>query len=331
MKAAQDPEERIESLRASAAQLEDHIGQVFLGQSEAVELIVLGVLSGGHLLLEGVPGLGKTTLVRAVASAMQLDFRRIQFTPDLLPADFIGSRILDEDSSGHVSFRFEKGPLFANVILADEINRATPRTQSALLEAMQEGQVTVAHTSLDLGKPFHVFATQNPIEMEGTYPLPEAQLDRFMAKIELSPPSQSDLERILSETTGSLKAEPEPCLEKSDLIQLCELVRDVPVSKEMVSLAARLVRATAPSSKLAPERVRQFVRHGASPRGGQSLLLMSKARALLEGRLHVTADDLAALAAPTLRHRIVFGFEGEASGIHPDELILDAWNIVSGG
>jgi len=319
--------DRVEALRAT-------IGEVFLGHRAAVELLVHALFAGGHTLLEGAPGLGKTTLVRGLARAVDLSFDRVQFTPDLMPADILGSRILQEDEGGHPRFTFERGPIFANVVLADEINRATPRTQSALLEAMQERQVTIYGETLPLEEPFVVVATENPIEMEGTYPLPEAQLDRFTAKVELFAPEQEELELILSSTTGSPRPVSEACMGRADVLRLRELVREVPASSDVIALVARLVRATDPGSELASDAVRAAVRYGASPRGGQAVLLLAKARALLGGRLHVAEEDVEAVCRPALRHRLILGYEGEASGVHPDELIgtaLDAARAAGAG
>jgi len=314
----------IDQLKDAVRRLEQAVGSEFLGQEDVIELLLTCLLAGGHALLEGAPGLGKTTLVRTLAQTVALEFRRVQFTPDLMPPDILGTRMLEMDDSGPRHFTFEPGPIFTNVLLADEINRATPRTQSALLEAMQEHQVTVFGETRALEEPFLVIATQNPIEMEGTYPLPEAQLDRFLFKIELEMPDQRGLETILSATTGADRGKLEPILNPGDMRRMQELVRSVPVSSEIVALVSALVLATHPSSSHAPERIKSFVRYGASPRGGQAILVAAKARALTQGRLHVAEEDVTALAAPALRHRLNFGYEGEASGVHPDELVLEA-------
>ncbi len=315
----------IETLREAIERLRHGIGRTFLGQEEVTELLILCLLADGHALLEGAPGLGKTTLVRCLATNLALGFRRIQFTPDLMPADIIGTRMMEQEASGARHFTFEPGPIFTNVLLADEINRATPRTQSALLEAMQEHQVTVFGETRRLEEPFLVIATQNPIEMEGTYPLPEAQLDRFLFKIELAMPDREGLGRILAATTGAPPPAPaEPCLGREELLCMRGLVRQVPASSEIIALISRLILATHPSSDAAPDRIKRFVRYGASPRGGQAILLGARARALVHGRLHVNEDDVRTLCGPALRHRLILGYEGEASGVHPDELILDA-------
>ncbi len=319
---------RIAQLFERFKALEGAIETIFLGQHDVVEELLLTILAGGHALLEGAPGLGKTTLVRTLAQVLDLEFSRIQFTPDLMPADVIGMRILTESSTGKREFEFQRGPIFSNVVLADEINRATPRTQSALLEAMGEKQVTVFGETCVLDEPFMVIATQNPIEQEGTYPLPEAQLDRFLLKIQVESPPLENLITILDETTGKVREPVGPMVRGEELLEMLRLVREVPASSDMVSLAARLVRATHPSDESAPEGVRRFVRHGASPRGGQALLLSAKARALVQGRLHVQTQDFEALAKSALRHRLILNYEGEASAITTDELVLEALEVA---
>ena len=316
-------EARLGELRRSLGQLEESIGARFLGQREVSELLLLCLLADGHSLLEGAPGLGKTTLVRALAQGVDLDFRRVQFTPDLMPPDILGTRILETSEGGERRFRFEPGPIFTGVLLADEINRATPRTQSALLEAMQERQVTIFGETRRLMDPFLVIATQNPIEMEGTYPLPEAQLDRFLFKIEIPMPSRSDLTRILAVTTGVSPEQTTPVLPLASLREMRDLVREVPVGSQMIELVAALIEATHPSTSIAPERVKTFVRYGSSPRGGQAVILASKARALTRGRLSVSIEDIEAVATPALRHRLILGYEGEAAGVLPDTLVAD--------
>ncbi|MFT5050612.1 MAG: MoxR-like ATPase [Chlamydiales bacterium] len=318
----------LDDLGASLKELRTTLGEHFLGQEETTELLLLCMLARGHALLEGAPGLGKTTLVRTLSALLELSFARIQFTPDLMPADILGTRVLHFDAGSERKFTFEPGPIFTQVLLADEINRATPRAQSAMLEAMQEHQVTLFGETRHLDEPFMVIATQNPIEMEGTYPLPEAQLDRFLFKIELSMPDQKTLERVLTMTTAGQAGELKPVLNRKNVLRLQALLREVPASSDIVTLVSRLILATHPSNETAPDRIRSLVRHGASPRGGQALLLASKARALLRGRLHVTTDDVRALAAPTLRHRLVLSYEGEASGVHADELVDDALSAV---
>jgi MoxR-like ATPase len=317
-------EARLAAFHEQVGRLREELGRTFLGQHEVVELLLLTLLADGHALLEGAPGLGKTTLVKGLAKALDLTFQRIQFTPDLMPADIVGTRILEEQAPGGYAFRFEPGPIFAHLVLADEINRATPRTQSALLEAMQEHQVTAFGETRALPEPFCVVATQNPIEMEGTYPLPEAQLDRFLCKVELAAPDERALVRILEATTGAVRAPGEPVLSAKELLEMRALVRSVPIASDLLTWVARLVRATDPRGDLAAERSRSLVRYGASPRGGQAVVLLAKARALLRGRPWVSAEDLEAVACPALRHRLVFSYEGQASGVHPDELVREA-------
>ena len=324
-------EARTQELRRSFEALERAVEAVFLGHHEVVEELLFAVLAGGHALLEGAPGLGKTTLVRTLARVLGLDFRRIQFTPDLMPPDVLGTRILTEDESGGRHFQFQRGPIFTHVVLADEVNRATPRTQSALLEAMGEQQVTVFGETLALDPPFFVIATQNPVEMEGTFPLPEAQLDRFLLKIQLESPPLEDLREILEETTGARRELPEPVVSAAEVLDMQALVRQVPASSAVVDLAARLVRCTHPDDEGAPDLVKRFVRFGASPRGGQALLLSAKARALVHGELHVREEDLAALAPSALRHRLILNYEGEASGVSPEELLQAALEAARAG
>jgi MoxR-like ATPase len=286
--------------------------------------LLLSLLADGHVLLEGAPGLGKTTLVRALAGALDLSFQRVQFTPDLMPGDIIGTRMLEGDAGGERHFRFIPGPIFTQVLLADEINRATPRTQSALLEAMQEKQITTWGESRKLDSPFLVIATQNPIEMEGTYSLPEAQLDRFIVKIEVAAPSEDDLVKILAHTTGTPPSVATSQLDRADLVEAQALVRELPASTDILRRVARLVLATDPGRPTSPRQIQDAVRFGSSPRGGQAMLLLAKSRAFLEGRAFVSEADIEAVAAPALRHRLVLSYEGEASGVHPDRLVAAA-------
>lgn len=310
--------------RQLIADLKAEVGKVIVGMETVVENTLIALVAGGHVLLEGVPGLGKTMLVRTLADALDLKFARIQFTPDLMPADITGTTVLWEKPSGEREFRFEPGPIFANVVLADEINRATPKTQSALLEAMQEHSVTVAGTSRLLEEPFLVFATQNPIEMEGTYPLPEAQVDRFLFKVKVDYPSLAELHEIMDRTTGHESLQARKVASREDILGLGALARQVPVADHVQDFALRLVLATHPDKEQAPESVRQFVRYGASPRGGQALILSGKVRALIHERFNVAMEDIKASAAPSLRHRMVLNFEGLAEEVDPDDLIAEA-------
>jgi MoxR-like ATPase len=290
------------------------LAQVIVGQREVLEQVLLGLFAGGHVLLEGVPGLGKTLLVRTLAQAFALDFRRIQFTPDLMPADVTGTTVLAEEEGTRV-FRFQPGPIFGQAVLADEVNRGTPKTQSALLEAMAEGHVTAGGERHALPRPFFVLATQNPIEMEGTYPLPEAQLDRFLFKIQVDPPSEDDLVEILARTTGATTAEPGTALDAAGVLRWQQFARQVPVAEPVARACARLIHSSHPGSDDAPDLVRRFVRFGASPRGAQAVLLAAKVRALTQGRLNVAFEDVRACALPALRHRVLTNFEADAEGI----------------
>jgi MoxR-like ATPase len=310
----------VDSFRRDVQRLRDEVGKVIVGHEQIVEGVVMALLAGGHALLEGVPGLGKTMLVRTLAEAVDLTFSRIQFTPDLMPADIVGTNILVEDEHGGKRFQFQRGPIFANVILADEVNRATPKTQSALLEAMQEHSVTVAKTTYKLDPPFFVLATQNPLEMEGTYPLPEAQLDRFFVKLKVTFPSRAALHTILDRTTGDSDARAEKVVTGQRLLELRELVRQVPVARPVQDFAIRALEATHPNPS-APELTRKFIRYGASPRGAQACLLGAKIKALLDGRFAASASDVKAVAKPCLRHRLILNFEGEAEGVDPDKVI----------
>jgi len=299
------------------------ISQVVVGNSGIIDGVLMCLCAGGHVLLEGVPGVGKTLLVRTLAEAMSLTFSRVQFTPDLMPADITGTNLLIEDEAGHRSMQFQRGPLFANIVLADEINRATPKTQSAMLEAMQEHAVTVSGRRYVLDEPFFVLATQNPIEMEGTYPLPEAQLDRFLFKLIVPTPSQAELSAILDRTTGADTPTVEPVLSGDDILQMRRTVREVPIASHVRDYAVRIVLATHPESSLAPENVRRYVRYGASPRGAQALVLAGKIRALLAGRYNVAFEDIASIAPAALRHRIILNFEAEADGYGIETLLRE--------
>ncbi|MBN1485862.1 MAG: MoxR family ATPase [Chloroflexia bacterium] len=310
-----------ERFRDMAAAIEEQIGVVIVGQQYLVRQVLITLLAGGNALLEGVPGLGKTMLVRTLAGVVDCSFSRIQFTPDLMPADIVGTQIVVEDEAGRRSFRFEPGPIFAHLVLADEINRATPKTQSALLEAMQERSVTVARTTYALERPFIVLATQNPIEMEGTYPLPEAQLDRFLLKIFVQRPNADELAEIARRTTRAVEPQPQVVTDGRNIVAMQQLAREVPAAAHVVAYGARLINATHSDDPHAPETVRRYVRYGASPRGLQALLLGGKVMALLDGRYNVAFDDLRAMARPALRHRLILNFEAQAEGLGTDQVI----------
>jgi MoxR-like ATPase len=309
----------IETARA----IEAEIGHVIIGQDEVVRGVLTCLLAGGHALLEGVPGLGKTLLVRTIGETLELSFSRVQFTPDLMPADITGTSILRDTTEGMRSLEFQPGPLFANLVLADEVNRATPKTQSALLEAMQERRVTSGRTTHTLPEPFFVLATQNPIEMEGTYPLPEAQLDRFLFKLTVPYPTEDDLLRIAQVTTGASMPRPARVASGATLLELMHFAREVPAADSVMRFAVRVVRRTNPETPDAPTEVKRFARYGSSPRGVQSLILGAKVRALLEGRYNVAFEDIRAVALPALRHRVILGFEADAEGVTTDKLIHD--------
>ncbi|HVN52851.1 MAG TPA: MoxR family ATPase [Anaerolineaceae bacterium] len=302
--------------------IEAEVGRVIVGQKEVVRLVLVSILAGGHVLLEGVPGLGKTLLIRTLSQALDLKFSRIQFTPDLMPADIVGTEIL-VDQDGRRQFRFQPGPIFANLVLADEINRATPKTQSALLEAMQEHSVTVAEKTYTLDEPFFVLATQNPLEMEGTYPLPEAQLDRFFFKVLIQFPAADDLAQILNRTTGAEASSARQVVSAARMLEMRELVRQVPVASHVTDWIARLIVATHPEGREAPPLVKRFVRYGASPRGGQALMLGAKATALLAGRYNVAFEDVNEVLPAALRHRLLLNFEGLAEGVDTDEVLAE--------
>jgi MoxR-like ATPase len=289
---------------------------------------VIALFAGGHVLLEGVPGLGKTLLVRTLSEVLDLSFNRIQFTPDLMPADILGTNIVMETQGGRREFQFQRGPIFAHLVLADEINRATPKTQSALLEAMQEHQVTAGGEIRKLVEPFFVMATQNPIDQEGTYPLPEAQLDRFFFKVLVGYPTASELTEVLTRTTTGVRAEVAKVLDREPLIELMKVVRDVPVASHVKDYAVRLVLATHPKTETAAPISNQYLRFGSSPRGGQTLILAGKVRALTQGRFNVSFDDIEAVAPPALRHRLILNFEAEAEGITTDHIIAQVLRDV---
>ena len=314
----------VEQFSQLARAIEQEVKRVIVGQDEVVRSVLICILAGRHALLEGVPGLGKTMLIRTIADALELKFSRIQFTPDMQPADITGTDILEDSEDGHTKMRrFQPGPVFANLILADEINRATPKTQSALLEAMQEKTVTVANRTYTLEAPFFVLATQNPLEMEGTYPLPEAQLDRFMSKVNVSFPSVDELVHIIDRTTGVESPEAHKVADGKQVISMGRLALNTPVASHVSEYVARLIVATHPETANAPERVKQFVRYGASPRGAQALIIGGKINALLDGRFNVSFEDIQAVAPSALRHRLLLNFDGLAEGIVPDTIIED--------
>ncbi|HVO42144.1 MAG TPA: MoxR family ATPase [Aggregatilineales bacterium] len=319
----------VEEFHDTAEAILHEVGKVIVGQADVVKLVLICVIAGGHALLEGVPGLGKTSLIRTLGDTLLLRFQRIQFTPDLMPADVTGTTIMDENEEGRRSFRFQPGPIFANLLLADEINRATPKTQSALLEAMQEKTVTVASTTYHLDPPFFVLATQNPLEMEGTYPLPEAQLDRFLFKIDVKFPTAAELVTILNRTTGAESQKAESAANGARILEMGNLARKVPIPTNVSDYVARLTVATHPESPTAPALVNKYVRYGSSPRGGQSLILGAKINALLSGRYNVAFDDVKEVAGAALRHRLLLNYEGQAEGISTDKVIEELLDVLS--
>jgi MoxR-like ATPase len=322
-------EQDVKTLLAKLPVLKAEIGKIIVGQESVLDEVLVALLAGGHALLEGVPGLAKTLLVRTLASATDLPFRRIQFTPDLMPTDILGTEVLEEDhGTGHRSFKFNQGPIFASLVLADEINRTPPKTQAALLEAMQEGHVTYAGQEHALPKPFFLLATQNPIEQSGTYPLPEAQLDRFLLYVRIGYPTEQEEMAVLSGTTGSARAEVRPILGGEDIRQLQQLVRQVSLSPELLSFVNRLVRATRPATSTV-KFIQDYGRWGAGPRAGQALILCAKARALLQGRFAATLDDIKALAPPVLRHRVLLNFNAEAENLTPDHAVAELLKAVA--
>lgn len=318
-----DLRDQLRDFRADFQNLRDELGKVIVGQRPIVDGVLIAMIAGGHVLLEGVPGLGKTLLVRTLADVIDSSFSRIQFTPDLMPADLIGTNVLIESDGGGKAFDFQRGPLFANIILADEINRATPKTQSALLEAMQEHSVTVGGISHQLEGVFFVLATQNPLEMEGTYPLPEAQLDRFLFKILVPFPTVVEMETIMDRTTAGAMPTASKLVSPERVMEMRAISRKIQIADVVRRYAIELVMRTHPDQDIAPEMVRQYVRYGSSPRGAQGLILAAKIHAILDDRYHVATEDIQAVANDVLRHRIMLNFEGQAESIHPDQIITD--------
>jgi MoxR-like ATPase len=321
MSVSDELKQQLDDFRRDFERLRSEIAKVIVGQREILDDTLIALIAGGHVLLEGVPGLGKTLTVRTLADALHLVFHRIQFTPDLMPADLIGTNIVLETPDGRKAFEFQKGPVFSNVLLADEINRATPKTQSALLEAMQEHSVTVAGVTHKLSEPFFVMATQNPLEMEGTYPLPEAQLDRFFCKLLVRYPTAGDLETILDRTTESMNPVAQAVLQGERILEMSRLARQIPIAEEVRRYGIALVLATHPDHPLAAPSTKKHVRYGASPRGLQALILGAKIKAILDHRYHVARDDLRGMALPVLRHRMILNFEGQAEGVGTDDVI----------
>jgi MoxR-like ATPase len=314
-------EEQIAQFRETYATVRAEIGKVMVGQDDIVDGTLTAILAGGHVLLEGVPGLGKTLLVRTLSEVLELSFSRVQFTPDLMPADILGTNLVMESADGRRAFEFQHGPVFANIVLADEINRATPKTQSAMLEAMQEKQVTAGGSVRPLPKPFFVLATQNPIDQEGTYPLPEAQLDRFFFKLLVGYPTRDELTEVLNRTTEGDKVTPSKVLDGPGLTALQKLVREVPIATHVKDYAVRLVLATHPKTETAAAISNQYLRFGSSPRGAQVLILGAKVRALTHGRFNVSFEDIASVAPAALRHRLIPNFEAEAEAVTTDLII----------
>ena len=314
-----DFEQTIAAFQADCGRILKQVGRVMVGQDQVIRQTLVCLLAGGHVLLEGVPGLGKTLLVRTLGSALDLSFSRIQFTPDLMPADITGTNVVVSEE-GAKAFRFQEGPIFAHLVLADEINRATPKTQSAVLEAMQEGTVSSARTTYRLPSPFMVLATQNPLEMEGTYPLPEAQLDRFMLKVQVEWPALDELVGVLERTTGAIQPQAQKAADAEAIQRMRAAVRQVECGRHVMEAIGRLVLATHPTPQ-AGDEVRKYVRYGSSPRGAQAILLGAKVLALMDGRPHVSLDDVRTLAAPALRHRLILTFEGQADGVTTDRIV----------
>ena len=317
----EEMKDQLEQFRVDFGRLRAEVGKVIVGHDDIVRGTLTSLIAGGHVLLEGVPGLGKTLLVRTLADALHLQFSRVQFTPDLMPADLIGTNVVLETPEGQRKFEFQQGPIFANIVLTDEINRATPKTQSALLESMQEKSVTVGGNTYKLPEPFLVMATQNPLEMEGTYPLPEAQLDRFFQKLMVNFPSADEMEIILDRTTEIDEPQAEAVMTGERIIEMRNLARQIPIADEVRRYGIHLVLATHPDNELAAPLVKQYVQYGSSPRGAQATILGAKIQAILDGRYHVAREDIQAVAHATLRHRLILNFEGQAENVSSDDVI----------
>lgn len=327
-KMSEQLEQKHDEFRETFKKIQEEVSKRIVGQKEIIEGVLICLMTGGHALLEGVPGLGKTLLISTLHDVLDLEEQRIQFTPDLMPADIVGTTIVAEDDVGRKSFEFQPGPIFANLVLADEINRATPKTQSALLQAMQEKSVTVAGVNHDLDLPFFVMATQNPLEMEGTYPLPEAQLDRFFFKLKVEFPSIEELDVVMERTTKREMPSVEKVCEGTVINELEQIVRDILIAEDVRKYALRLVMGTHPETEDAPEMTKKYVRYGSSPRGAQALILASKVKAILDGRYNVAREDIQSVALASLRHRLILSFEGEAEGIDPDMIINNLLEVT---
>lgn len=325
LKTTSEVEGAIKEFNQTYHTIESEIGRVIVGMKDAVRGLLTAIFAGGHVLLEGAPGLGKTRLVRTLSSTLGLSFKRIQFTPDLMPSDVTGTQVLTEDQNGRRTFVFKQGPLFANIVLADEINRATPKTQSALLEAMEEKQITVLGETYQLPRPFFVLATQNPIELEGTYPLPEAQLDRFLLKLTVKSPDSKELKEILNRTTGTVVPDAKCVIDERKILDVIErmrmLVREVTVADPFQEILVRMLQGLDPNSEYATEMVKSYVRFGPGPRGAQSVMLAAKVRALCDSRINLSFDDIKAVIVPALRHRLILTFQAEADGVSADQIL----------
>jgi len=321
-------EKIIEDIVGKVKSIEEEVGKAIIGQKDIIRQVLLAIFTGGNVLLEGAPGLGKTQLVKTLAKVMDLSFSRIQFTPDLMPADVVGTNIIVKDNNSNNNFEFQKGPVFANLVLADEINRATPKTQSALLEAMQERTVTVGKNTYKLSEPFMVLATQNPIEMEGTYPLPEAQLDRFLFKLDVKFPNLSELQAIMDVTITNKEVELNKIIDGETILEMRKIFREVPISKGVQEYALKVLLATHPENEHAPEVSKKYVSYGASPRAAQAMISAAKIRAIMEGRFNVSFEDIKYVAYPALRHRIFLNFDAISDGITTDGLITEILQSV---